>query len=592
VPEIHASRDQIRSALPDDFNSLDGTDVIVGIVDHGCDFAHPNFRGPDERTRILFLWDQRGGTNTDLPPGEGGSPEPYGYGREFSAKALDKALNEHPQTPQNPEAPHQSLGYQMISEHGTGVMDVAVGNGGKRNPPGVAPGAHIIFVDASLGEDLKTGESYGNSRHLLEAVMYIFDRAHELDKQAVVNISLNYDGGPHDGSTPVEEGFDRLLETPGRAIVIAAGNSSSRDIHLKRLMHPGQTRTLPWLLADKQDNNNKLEIWYGGKHSLALTLRSPAGQELGPVALGSTYKIRRKEEEAGYVFHRKNDSANGDNNIVILFGPLMEPGLWEIDLRALRDEPCLPFDIHAWAECDVEPSTFPSDVEDPVMNPDNAYTIGTLACGHSTIAVGAYNPLQPEDRMDESSQGPTRDGKLKPEVSAPGMNIKIAKPKSDSTQVSVGGTSLAAPHVTGLIALLMQAAAGKPLPIDRIRELVIDNVRDGPPPIDRAWDTSYGFGRIDVAAALSAQHESQPAPLIVLEHEETLIKERFSLSASLDGSLVSWAMNTETRSVMTTSLVEVANGPPQTHTDAAPTNGGIEKDIGLPPASTPQTRGH
>src|SRR6185295_14746329 len=99
VPEIRATPQQLRSAFIDRRGGLDGKGVIVGIIDHGCDFAHPNFRTPDGDTRIRFLWDQRVGTVSDLPQGFGRSPKGYNYGREFSADALNSALRAAPPTP-------------------------------------------------------------------------------------------------------------------------------------------------------------------------------------------------------------------------------------------------------------------------------------------------------------------------------------------------------------------------------------------------------------------------------------------------------------------------------------------------------------
>jgi len=212
VPEINASPENLAAKLPSGNPVPDGSGVIVGIVDHGCDFSHPNFRKRDAAgsTRVLFLWDQRGG-RTNL------SPRRYGYGREFTAKMIDRVLANRPANDE-PDGPHKRLGYLIqAASHGTRVMDVAVGSGAVGNGAGVAPGADIIFVDASLG-DFDDSESAGNSRHLLEAVTYIFEKAATLGRPAVVNISLNFDSGPHDGSTPIEEGFDHLLEIQiGRA---------------------------------------------------------------------------------------------------------------------------------------------------------------------------------------------------------------------------------------------------------------------------------------------------------------------------------------------------------------------------------------
>lgn len=528
VPEIRASREQFKEAFPCDPKPLDGSNVIVGIIDHGCDFAHPNFRKPDPQTpggatRVLYLWDQHPAPLNPPRPCRASPPKPYGYGREFDSVALNNALREATPAPQAPTAPHKYLCYEVSDSHGTAVMDIAAGNGVRgENAPGVAPGADIIFVDQFMEDYYMTGESFGNSRRLLEAVAYVFRKADQLRRPAVVNISMNYDSGPHDGSTLVEQGFDRLLETPGRAIVVAAGNSRVRDIHVRRALHPRRTHTLRWELGEDERNRNRMEVWYSGARALSLILRSPRGYELGPFPLDSTYTIYRNGERAGYVFHRANDPNNGDNNLVLAFTQLMEAGVWELDLLLLDDGSHLPIEVHAWAETDEQPSGFLD-----LLPTDTLCTLGVLGCGDSTIVVGGYDPLSPvKKKMEVSGEGPTRDGKLKPEVSAPGTNIIAALAGATSTN-QFTGTSAAAPHVTGLIALLMQSA-GAPLFIEQIREFVINTARDCPPSPEHGWDTCYGAGRVDAVGAVQAQRSAKPLSYAAPEGP--------SLAAAGDGS--------------------------------------------------------
>lgn len=510
VPEIQASRRQLRDAFPYDPTCLDGSNVIVGIVDHGCDFSHPNFRKADVNipggaTRVLFIWDQRDGPMETPPAGDAPSPQPYCYGREFNSDAINNALKRAPARPAAPDASHKFLGYDIChSDHGTSVMDIAAGNGGDANALGVAPGADIIFVDESSESDYMTGDSFGNSRRLLEAVKYVFDKAGELGRPAVVNISLSFEGGPHDGTTLIEEAFDRLLETPGRAIVIAADNLRLSRTHIRRTLHPRRTRTLRWRLSEEESNRNKIELWYSGVRALSLILRSPGGYEIGPFPLASTYTIYSNGERAGFVFHRANDPNNGDNQLVVVFSARMQTGVWEFDLRLLDDGFRVPIEVHAWTVTDHRPSRFPE-----ALPTDSTCTINGLGCGNSTIVVGGYNAVDPCDKLDVSSEGPTRDGKLKPEVSAPAVEIRVAQAMSVPNPTHIfDGTSAAAPHVTGLIALLMQSATA-PLFIDQIREFVNNTARDDPPSPEHGWDTCYGNGRVDAITAIRAQRGHQ-----------------------------------------------------------------------------------
>ncbi|HET9514217.1 MAG TPA: hypothetical protein VFO95_09815, partial [Gemmatimonadales bacterium] len=75
-----------------------GRGVVVGVIDWGFDFAHPNFRNPDGSTRALALWDQSA-------PGPG--PLPYGYGRVFQREEINRALRA--------DDPYTTLGYHPAS---------------------------------------------------------------------------------------------------------------------------------------------------------------------------------------------------------------------------------------------------------------------------------------------------------------------------------------------------------------------------------------------------------------------------------------------------------------------------------------------
>ena len=487
VYEMRAHREQIREALPAGAQPFDGTGVVIGIADHGCDFAHPNFRkvvAGSLNTRLLYLWDQHGEYSPASPAG-------YPYGREFSAPLINQVLREEPLRRRRDDA-YSELGYKPAANaHGTHVMDIAAGNGRGTCFPGVAPSADIIFVDLST-DDGAGSESIGNSRRLLEAVKYIFDKADAAHKPAVVNISINGREGPHDGSTNVERWLDELLKVDGRAIVIAASNLYDDNIHASGELEAGQSRLLHWDIPLNDKTDNKVEIWYGGENELELILVSPGGVPLGPFPLGTVKRIWRNGREVARVAHGKSYTNNGDHLITIFFSTAMESGRWSISLTSLC-KPAVTF--HAWIafEGPTQSRFAPGDA-------DPSHTLGTISCGASTITVGAYDPLKPNAIFPESSAGPTRSGEKKPEVSAPGTSINVAVSLFDHRSEERSGTSLAAPHVAGMIALLMQAAGAVRLTTEQIRRTVIRSARKAPP--DACWDPRYGYGRVDALAAI------------------------------------------------------------------------------------------
>src|SRR5215203_594795 len=176
VPEVQGTPAMIKAGLPSGAPDINGAGVVIGIVDYGCDFVHPNFRNADGNTRLRFLWDQGTGLATQI------SPSGFPYGREFTEQALNEALDS--------VDPYQSLAYDPGgASHGTHVMDIAGGNGAATQAPGVAPGTDLILVHLS-SDDTPEEENFGNSRQLLDAVEYIFEKAQLLHKRAVVNLSL------------------------------------------------------------------------------------------------------------------------------------------------------------------------------------------------------------------------------------------------------------------------------------------------------------------------------------------------------------------------------------------------------------------
>jgi serine protease AprX len=80
------------------------------------------------------------------------------------------------------------------------------------------------------------------------------------------------------------------------------------------------------------------------------------------------------------------------------------------------------------------------------------YYIGTPADGKSVIAVGATTIAGAKASF--SSFGPTSDGRIKPDVSAPGVTVVIAT--SSGGYATSNGTSFAAPLVTGVVAQMLQ----------------------------------------------------------------------------------------------------------------------------------------
>jgi hypothetical protein len=460
-----------------------GAGVVIGIVDSGGDFAHKNFLQANGKTRLLALWQQGAPAN---------AASPLGYGRLFTAADINKALKK--------SDPYAALGYDpgigtagSPGSHGTHVMDIAGGNGRGSGLPGVAPEADLIFVemaarDIAWGGHQSVFQNFGDSVQMLEAVKFIFEAAG--DRPCVVNLSLGTNGGPHDGSSLVEQGMDALVaQRSNRAIVLAAGNAQRDDVHTMGTVAADESLDVE--IETVNGIGGEFELWYPGDGRLRADLLGPDGTVLASVGPGENFPLGSNGQIAAFLSSRITDPNNKDNVIGIWLAPGWPDGLVKVRLTALTPA---SITFHAWLERqDRGQASFTAPVK--------SHLLGSLSTGRRTIVVGAYDAAKTgHPPASFSSAGPTRDGRPKPEVSAPGAQVRAAQSRTRDGVVKKSGTSMAAPAVTGLIALMLAQARrqGKDLSADDIRARLKAGVKPGTGPA--GWDPQLGDGRASAAA--------------------------------------------------------------------------------------------
>lgn len=510
VPLMKASQNILTSNLP---FAPTGETVIVGVVDvEGCDFKHPSFL-KNGKTRLLALWDQN-----ETGKNRGSKPKTYGYGVEFTRDQIDNALA----TPD----PYASLKYTPLDKaHGTHVMDIAAGN--LPTNSGVAPEADLIFVHIGKpvnpnDEELKT---MGSSKYLLDAVQYIFDKAEEEGKKigleripAVVNISLAGNGGSHDGTSPLEAAFDEMLNIPGRAVVIAAGNTFGESLHTMGTLTSAQpTYDLKWFIEDNQksvwDLRQELEIWYSANEKLKVEVIDPDGESEGQCLLGETHGSFAAGNPVPLILirHLKPDADPGEdeNHINILIDndhPGIRLGTWTIKLSLDDSLPGADRNVEFFAWIEYSGKSHSHFMGETIT----ASTLNTIGNGTMPIVVGSYDPRPLVFEISEfSGAGPSRNRKndKKPDLCAPGEFILAARATTDGVTLKAG-TSMAAPHITGLIALMFEAAqtrANNPkiLKMKEIADILTNTTDPQPAPGQkRQYDSQRGYGQVNALEAL------------------------------------------------------------------------------------------
>jgi subtilisin family serine protease len=532
MPEIGIP--QIRSQY-----NLTGKGVIIGIVDTGIDWQHMDFRNSDGTTRIKALLDfsDPGDTNGDeILDGSG----PFGA-TLYTEAQINAALNGS-----------GFINANDVVGHGTHVAGSAAGNGNATGAGvqahtyvGVAPEADLVIVKATR---IQGSRNFVETDYI-NALVFIDSVANALNETYVVNLSLGGSQGPHDGKDLSEQAIDNLIGSgvKGKAIVVSAGNDGDEAIHSSGTFSSAVTTyEIEFSIPSYTPNDSNLDDyvifdgWYDAAQSYRVKLFTPDNNVIGPVSSGNEFG-RETDEGAVFISNARGgpSNLNGDKQIQIQvydYSTEKTPkqGSWKIIIEGNSGT------FNLWLAGSTMDATITSNV-------DYSMIVGTPGTAFSAITVGAYitknrwvdldknnlqlNSLVVGKASDFSSPGPTRDGRTKPEISAPGEMITAsysadAAPGSDYTMYDSGndqypngliardgvhgisqGTSFAAPHVAGTIALMFQQNPN----IDAIqaRQAIINTAK-----ADEYTATvpsgKWGYGKLDAYSAVLSLSENPP----------------------------------------------------------------------------------
>ncbi len=503
-----------------------GNGVLMGFIDTGIDFTHPDFQNRDGSTRILKIWDQTAPDDSVL------TPPKFEYGVVYDSAMINGGLCPH----LDPDG------------HGTQVSSIGAGNGFSvplsiADYSGHAPESNILFVATSFSRRNWT-------MSVAEGVEWIFSEADKLGLPCVINLSVGTYLGSHDGKDLASQLIDSLITAKeGRFVVCAAGNSGNLSpYHLRTQVNSDTSFTY---FKPNVNSNFGNSVYFEGWSDTA---------DFKNLELGFGYTQETTWKDSVLLFESSLDLIDtsfvipfGGNSTLYTYAEIQESRVFfqffltnpkPKQLYGLVTVGTGMHDIWSAAalgSSDIVTDNLPSVTLYPLITkytyPDSLQSIvSSWNCSPNVVSVANYNNrysyLNQYDSMritvdfpiggkgPTSSIGPTRTSYTKPDIGAPG-NFSLAAGRFQDLNAlksipavgyrlakggyhfSNGGTSMASPTVAGIAALYFEKCPKADA--KEVRRALLDNaftdVHTGTVP-----NNVFGAGKVDAFAALSSSN--------------------------------------------------------------------------------------
>lgn len=471
------------------FINLYGQNVLFGMLDCGIDYRSDAFVWQDGTTKIVEAWNQED---------ESGPPPPgLAYGTRYTAEDINEALRGN--------ADYSYIN-SLIDEngHGTSMAAVAVGNANPEEDfSGIAPLAEIVVVKLKQAKQffrdlyrIKDSADAFTESDIMLGIRYLVDVAKRLRRPIVICLGFGTNQGDHNGTGPLAEYLNSISSLSGIYVCTAAGNETGFRHHFRgKTLAKGEYQDVEILVSQdgtaKENKGFTTELWADAATFFSVRIKPPIGEFSGIVDARSS-QIRkfdfRLSASRAEVFSEIVEKSTGDQLVhITIIDPA--PGIWTIRVIQDSDSPgrydmWLPMEDFLWTET----SFIESDPDVTICEPGNTQniiTFGASSVDGSRIYVN-------------SSRGYTRNGRIKPDLTAPGEEIFTVVPGPDgrSRYEFRTGTSLASAIGGGILALFAEWSNPN-VPTNSVaakQYLVRGADTEGLNVPNKSW----GWGRIDI----------------------------------------------------------------------------------------------
>lgn len=413
--------------------NVTGAGVLLGVVDSGIDYSHPDFRNEDGTTRIQFLWDQTL---------EGSPPIGFSSGVEFTSSQINEALSQNTKEEQLAIVPSQDeIG------HGTALTGIAAGNGrgsqGNVNR-GMAPECELIIV--KIG---RVSSEHPRDIDVMQGIHYVLEKAQQLRRPITILLGIGNSLTAHDGNAPLELYIDRQYNTWLSSIVVGTGNEGNRASHTDGGFVEGESQEIQ-LLIEGEIANYGCCIWKKFSDEINLIINAPNGERTDELSLLTPNRAYVFDQTAVLINFSEPITSTGSQEIFILFqgqgGATINPGIWTLVLTGTY---VIEGSFNIWGSIVTDRSNLTR-----FLNSQPERTLTTPSTARKLTSVAAYNSLT-QQVAPFSGRGFAIDDVTKPDIAAPGINITVPASGGETLYTTLSGTSVASAFVAGAYVLMM-----------------------------------------------------------------------------------------------------------------------------------------
>ena len=419
--------------------NLQGTDVIIGLIDTGIDYQNPIFRNLDGSTRIAGIWDK---TILDGTP-----PEGFFYGTEYRREQIDEALQS--------ENPLSVVPSTDENSHGTFLASLAAGGASEENRfIGAAPDATLAVVKLKPAKqylkdfyEIHTDAACYQETDIMLGLSYLNGLAAQLDMPLVICIAVGTNLGGHSASSPLNGLLEIYANLAQRVIVIGTGNEANKRHHYLGVSQNINDVKEAEIRVPSGVNGFTLELWTTNPNIMKVTIVSPSGGRTPMFSVRETetqiYRFIFEGTRVSLTYKLFLERSNAE--LIIMQFQAPTEGVWKVIVEPLQ----VAEDVfHMWL-----PVTefLQGDVYFLESNPD--FTITEPGNTLTSMTVGFYNGVENSVAIS-SGRGYTRGRGIKPDFVAPGVNVTGAVLRNQFAERT--GSSIAVGITAGAAALMLE----------------------------------------------------------------------------------------------------------------------------------------